>query len=121
MLSAGSHPSAVFTAAAAVIREGSPSSAVAAATAAAATCYLPEPSTLYALLRHFLLLLDAEMTGEGDIGVKGPFNTTVDTGGLRKLPGGSGGEVLTLSIVHSLGEPKLVLWASTTAKFSSKG
>eukprot|EP00883_Tetradesmus_obliquus_P003960 jgi/Sobl393_1/14275/SZX72377.1 len=62
-----------------------------------------------------------EMTGEGDIGVKGPFNTTVDTGGLRKLPGGSGGEVLTLSIVHSLGEPKLVLWASTTAKFSSKG
>jgi hypothetical protein len=50
-----------------------------------------------------------------------PLGTTVSTGGLSKLPGGSGGKVLSLSILQLHGRPKLVMWALTTANFNSKG
>lgn len=64
---------------------------------------------------------DAEVTGEGDTGIQRDLQTTVSLGGLKELPGGNGGKVLTLNILPLYGEPKLVMWASTTANFSSKG
>lgn len=86
---------------------------------------MPELASLIACClgcwRITLNCLDAEVTAKGKTGVEGPLRTTASTGGLKELPGGTGGKVLTLSIIQAHGQPKLVLWASTTANFSSTG
>jgi hypothetical protein len=59
--------------------------------------------------------------GTGDIGVRGPVDTTASTGKFKKLPGGSGGKVLNLNILSASDTPRLVIWAVTNATFDGRG
>jgi hypothetical protein len=63
--------------------------------------------------------VSAELTNEGESGVEGPLSTSVNTGGLKKLKGGTGGRVLSLNILPVRGKPKLVVWALTTGSFAA--